>query len=152
MFHEWLVADDLGPSSEAAARVVAQIAVDQAKVSGKQARLVLCHVVQTVPLVMSPEVTSTPVAATLQASIEIAERALIERAHALQVAFPTLKIDTRLPMGPTVRTVLEEADREHVDGIAVGSTGRHGIAHALLGSNAERTVHRSHKTVLVVKH
>jgi nucleotide-binding universal stress UspA family protein len=152
MFHEWLVADDLGPSSEAAARVAAQIAVDQARASGKQARVVLCHVVQPVPLVMSPEVTSTPVVATLQASIEVAERALAERAQVLQAAFPTLKIETRLPLGPTVRAVLEEADREHVDGIAVGSTGRHGIAHALLGSTAEKTVHKSHKSVLVVKH
>lgn len=151
MFHEWLIADDLGPSSEATARVVAQIAVNQGLVVGKQARLVLCHVVQPVPLVMSPEVTSTPVVATLQAAMDLAERALSDRASALHAAFPTLKIETRMPLGPTIRAVLDEADREHVEGIAVGSTGRHGLAHALLGSNAERTVHKSHKPVLVVK-
>ncbi len=151
MFHEWLVADDLGPSSEAAARVASQIAVNQSLVSGQQARVVLCHVVQPVPLVMSPEVTSTPVAATFQASIEAAQRALEDRARALHTAFPTLKVETCLPLGPTVRAVLEEADRQHVDGIAVGSTGRHGLAHALLGSTAERAVHQSHKSVLVVK-
>ena len=69
----------------------------------------------------------------------------------LQARFPTLKIETSLPSGPAVPTILEEADSQNVDAIAVGSHGTTGLAHALLGSTAERTVYKSHKTVLVVK-
>ena len=152
MFHQWLIADDFDACSDAAARVACQLAAGQGFASGEQGRVVLCHVVQPVPLVMSPDVMGMPdMVATLSASIEDAGRRLAQRAAALQATFPTLKIETRLPSGPAVSTILDEADRQQVDAICVGSHGTTGLAHALLGSTAERTVYRSHKTVLVVK-
>ncbi len=152
MFHQWLVADDFDACSDAAARVACQLAVNQGQATGQQGRVVLCHVVQPVPLVMAPDVMGMPdMVATLSSTIEDAGVRLQERAQALQEAFPTLKIQTSLPSGPAVKTILEEADRQRVDAICVGSHGTTGLAHALLGSTAERTVYRSHKTVLVVK-
>lgn len=152
MFHEWLIADDFDACSDAAARVACTLASGQALASGQKGRVVLCHVVQPVPLAMSPDVMGMPdMLASLSATVEDANKRLQDRAAALRATFPSLKIETQLPSGPAVNTILEEADRQHVDAICVGSHGTTGLAHALLGSTAERTVYRSHKTVLVVK-
>ena len=152
MFHQWLIADDFDACSDAAAHVACQLAAGQGLASGQQGRVVLCHVVQPVALVMSPDVMGMPdMVASLSATVQDAGKRLQERAAALQATFPTLRIETRLPSGPAVSTILDEADRQQVDAICVGSHGTTGLAHALLGSTAERTVYKSHKTVLVVK-
>jgi nucleotide-binding universal stress UspA family protein len=53
--------------------------------------------------------------------------------------------------GSPVEGLLDEADRRDVDAIAIGTHGRRGIAHAFLGSVAERIVQRSSRPVFVVK-
>lgn len=152
MFHRWLVAHDLDTCSDAAATMAAQIAVAQAQVEGKQGRLVLCHVVVPVPLVIAPDVMGLPdMVATLAAANVDAGHELEAKAAALRTAFPALRIETRLVSGPAVPTILDEADRQDVDAIAVGTHGLHGLAHALLGSVAEKTANRSRKPVLVAK-
>jgi nucleotide-binding universal stress UspA family protein len=52
--------------------------------------------------------------------------------------------------GPAATTIMEQADQIAADLIVIGTHGRGGAAHALLGSVAERVVQKAHRPVLVV--
>jgi nucleotide-binding universal stress UspA family protein len=52
--------------------------------------------------------------------------------------------------GPAASTIMEHADQIAADLIIVGTRGRGGAAHALLGSVAERVVQKAGRPVLVV--
>jgi nucleotide-binding universal stress UspA family protein len=52
--------------------------------------------------------------------------------------------------GPAGTAIMAKADELNADVIVVGTHGRTGAAHALLGSVAERVVQRAHRPVLVV--
>lgn len=122
------------------------------KATAGQGRVVLCHVVVDVPLVITPDVMGLPdLQADLAARHEDAARRLAGLAGKLRERFPSLKIETLLAHGPTLATILDEAERAHVDAIACGTHGSHGITRLLFGSTAERAVHQSRKPVLVVK-
>ena len=152
MYLQWLVAHDFDVGADAAAAAAAALASGQASSAGGKGRLVLCHVVNAAPPFITPDLVGLPdVNATLAECMEQAKRKLQETASALQARFPDLTIEARLRQGPTVPTLLDEAERQHVDAIAVGSHGRKGVAWALLGSVSEKAVHKSRKTVLVVK-
>ncbi len=152
MYQQWLIAHDFDPGSDAAATAAAELAESQAKAAGGKGRLVVCHVVNPVPLVITPDVMGLPdLSATFASDIEAATRVLRETGKALQARFPALKVETQLCQGPTVIAILDEAERQHVDAIAVGSHGRKGLAWAFLGSVSEKAVHKSRKPVLVVK-
>ncbi|MDP2341877.1 MAG: universal stress protein [Deltaproteobacteria bacterium] len=152
MFLHWLIAHDFDAGADAASLAAAQIADGQARAAGSKGRVVLCHVVNPVPLVITPDMMGLPdMNASLAADVEEAKRLLAEKAKALQARFPALQVETRLGHGPTVATLLDEAEEQHVDAIAVGSHGRKGIAWALMGSVSEKAVHKSRKPVLVVK-
>ncbi|MDP2343003.1 MAG: universal stress protein [Deltaproteobacteria bacterium] len=152
MYLQWLIAHDFDAGADAAALAAAQLADGQARAAGGKGRVVLCHVVNPVPLVITPDLMGLPdMNANLAANIEQATRLLQGKANALQARFPSLQVEARLCQGPTVPTLLEEAEHQHVDAIAVGSHGRKGVAWALMGSVSERAVHKSRKPVLVVK-
>ncbi|MCA9597048.1 MAG: universal stress protein [Myxococcales bacterium] len=53
--------------------------------------------------------------------------------------------------GDAAKTIVELADREGYDLIALGTHGRTGLAHLLLGSVAEKVVRRSSRPVLTVR-
>jgi nucleotide-binding universal stress UspA family protein len=67
-----------------------------------------------------------------------------------RLAWP--KIHTVLREGIVHDVILEEARTRKVDLIVSGTHGRRGIAHALLGSVAERIVRLSPVPVLTVRH
>ncbi len=152
MLRHWLIAHDLDASADDAAAEAAAIADGVAVVApGERPRLVLAHVVNPVPLVVSPDVMGLPdISAGLAADIEDAQRALSERAAVLAARWPRLTVEAQLLRGPTVLTLLEAIERSHVDAVAIGSHNRRGIAHALLGSIAESLVAKARKPVLVV--
>lgn len=152
MLRHWLIAHDLDDSADDAVAAAAAVADAVAvAVPGDKPRLLLAHVVNPVPLVISPDVMGIPdVSAGFAAGIEDADRALQERAATLARRWPRLSVEARLLRGPTVPTLLEAIEREHVDAVAVGSHNRKGVAHALLGSVAESLVHKARKPVLVV--
>jgi nucleotide-binding universal stress UspA family protein len=58
---------------------------------------------------------------------------------------------TRVEQGDPARTIVEVAEREGYDLIAMGTHGRSGFAHLLLGSVAEKVVRRSSCPVLTVR-
>lgn len=152
MFHQWLIAYDFEPCCDAAAHAAARLAVAQARTDGVVGRLVLCHVVLPPPLPMSTDVFGAPDALGLIAQSQLdAGQRLDAVAAALRGEYPSLAIETAVQSGPPVDAILAEADAQHVDAIAVGSHGRTGLAHALLGSTAEKTANKAKKPVLVVK-
>ncbi len=53
--------------------------------------------------------------------------------------------------GSAAETIVEYARREHMDLIAIGTHGRTGLAHILLGSVAERVVRFSPCPVLTIR-
>ena len=59
-------------------------------------------------------------------------------------------ITTDVLTGAAARAIVEGATAEHCDLIVMGTHGRHGMAHLLMGSVAERVVRTAVCPVLVV--
>jgi nucleotide-binding universal stress UspA family protein len=129
-----LVPTDFSAGSEAALAWARDLALRY------EARLSLLHVV-TDPRavgVWTPEVYVPPIA-------ETQERLLREARERLELALPAedrnrfgLTVDARL--GDVAENILNAAREQHVDLIVMGTHGRHGLAHLLLGSVAERVL------------
>jgi nucleotide-binding universal stress UspA family protein len=66
-----------------------------------------------------------------------------KRGVAIRAAFAEL--------GPASHTISDFADRRGYDLIVIGTHGRTGLAHALIGSVAERVVRYAHRPVLAVR-
>ena len=58
---------------------------------------------------------------------------------------------TRVEQGDPARTITDLAESEGYDLVAMGTHGRSGFAHLLLGSVAEKVVRRSTRPVLTVR-
>lgn len=54
--------------------------------------------------------------------------------------------------GDAAKVIVDVAERDDYDMIAIGTHGRTGLAHLLLGSVAEKVVRRSPRPVLTVRH
>lgn len=63
----------------------------------------------------------------------------------------TVTVAVRATMDHPVWGICQAAEREHADLIVMGSHGRTGIAHVLLGSVAERVVRHASCPVLVAR-
>lgn len=137
-----LVPMDFSPGSDAALAW----ARDLAQQCG--ARLTLLHVVTDPRAVgfMTPEVYVPAVPETQQ-------RMLREAKERLERAIPedergrfAVTVDARL--GDVAENILEAAREQHADLIVMGTHGRHGLAHLLLGSVAERVLRNASCPVL----
>ena len=60
-------------------------------------------------------------------------------------------VETRVGVGLPAQEIVELAERERFDLIVMGTHGRSGIAHAVLGSIAEKVVRRATCPVLTVR-
>jgi nucleotide-binding universal stress UspA family protein len=78
---------------------------------------------------------------------DVAERYLVDIVSALPVGLdrPTIRIEVGSPASAIVRV----GDEENIDMIAIGTHGRGGLARAILGSVATRTLQLAHVPVLV---
>ncbi|HSE05560.1 MAG TPA: universal stress protein [Methylomirabilota bacterium] len=121
--NEILFPTDFSPASEAAGRIARQMAVQ----SG--ARL---HVLHVVPPVTDP---SLPAEHLAQAARSLADG---------------LRVETTLLSGWAARNIVDYAREKRIDLIVVGTHGRTGITHALLGSVAETVVRLAPCLVLTV--
>lgn len=76
----------------------------------------------------------------------------IEQLHELcPKRFAGIDHETEVVMGKPFKLIREVAERENVDLIVMGTHGRTGIEHVILGSTAERVVRRSKIPVLTVR-
>lgn len=152
MYRRWLVAHDFEPCAEAAADAAARLALACRRDGATDATVVLAHVVTPPALPMSSDaVGGANVLAVIDLMLKTARDRLDDSRAALLKAYPELTVETTVLSGSPVEALLDEADKRTVDAIAIGTHGRTGLAHAFLGSVAERIVQRSSRPVFVVK-
>ena len=141
MFRKILVATDFGDASDRAL----EVAVDLAQ--KLDARLVLTHSYE-IPSYSYPGSPLIPMVDITQSIAKAAEAGL---AASLQVARAKVPGATSvLRSGTPWREILEVAKDEACDLLVVGTHGRRGLSHALIGSVAEKLVRVSSIPVLSV--
>jgi nucleotide-binding universal stress UspA family protein len=112
-----------------------------------QARLTMLHVVELFPL-GSTEIMAVPEAYSEELKME-AERAMQSSLARIRAA--GLTVDGVVVHGTPFQEIMEVARAQHVDLIIMGTHGRTGLPHLLLGSVAERVVRLAPCPVLVVR-
>jgi nucleotide-binding universal stress UspA family protein len=117
------------------------------------ARVVLLHVTP-LPPGMLPSTLIQPNDAVTQVTVsEFTTRAAVER---LEVWARTLRdagvpVEVHALLGGIAETILDEAKRHGADVIVMGTHGRRGLAHLLLGSVAEKVVRQATVPVVTVR-
>ncbi|MBI1947360.1 MAG: universal stress protein [Deltaproteobacteria bacterium] len=160
MTRTWLVAHDFSPCADAAARLAAR---DLLAGMGP-ATIVLCHVYTIMPLPLGLDG-----AAGVGAGLVELERAVSTESHKrLEAAAAALRADiaalrSERPTSPEVTVVsavrqdapaegvVAEAAARGAERIYVGTHGRTGVTHLLLGSVAERIARLAKAPVTIVK-
>jgi nucleotide-binding universal stress UspA family protein len=64
----------------------------------------------------------------------------------------SLKVEETVRIGVPFLEIVKAAKEKEVDLIVMGTHGRTGLSHVLIGSVAEKVVHHAHCGVLTVKH
>jgi len=119
------------------------------------AEIVLVHVDQPLaPVMMTPELgPAMDVGAMGRIAEEqrmLAQKELDKIAGKLREA--GLKVKVQLKVGSPFMEILRAAQSENADLIVLGTHGRTGLAHVLMGSVAERVVQKSQCPVLTIRH
>jgi nucleotide-binding universal stress UspA family protein len=123
-----------------------ETAVEMARDSG--ARLTLFHV-HHIPTTVFPDVImplSPELMQNVQHSADLVLEQLRERAVAAGV-----ETDCKTAFGSTHTEICDAAETLGVDLIVIGTHGRGGLSHALLGSVAEKVVRKAPCPVLTVR-
>lgn len=143
-----LVPIDFSPGSESALLQAAELA------EALQAPLSVLHVVH--------DLTATPGYKALKGAKkqlrrmeDIAAEILQEYMQEMQKKYPEIaalhKAETLLVVGIPVTRILEAAGKINACMIVMGSQGRTGLAHVLVGSKAEQVVRLAKMPVMIVK-
>jgi nucleotide-binding universal stress UspA family protein len=134
-----LVPTDFSPDADAA------LAWARALVARTGGKLVLVHAYDLASL-------ATTSGALAAASVEkaLAESARQKLAE-LKASLSGVEVDTVLSAARADPAIFDTAERAHADLIAIGTRGRTGLAHVVLGSTAERVIRRAHVPVVTVK-
>ena len=139
-----LVPTDFGECSAPAVRLAAELA------DKFGAELILLHVVQDLALAMPDAVMPTPVPGPDLGQLIDAGKVglanLIERENLAR-----LSPRTEVRVGSPVPEIVSAASDVKADLLCVGTHGRTGLAHLLLGSQAERIIREAPCPVLTVK-
>ncbi len=149
MFKKILAVTDLSDTSGAALRTALALMSEQA------GSLVALHVLD---VYLEPAPWAGPLSAAEQRTIADVDRRVEEGALAamraqLEAAGPheRARVELVVRRGNPVEVIDRYADAWGADLVVVGSHGRTGVGHALLGSVAERIVRTAPCAVLVVK-
>jgi len=89
-----------------------------------------------------------PLVDLMQANADRAMRELVDRARSEGIEIAA----TRIVLGNPARVIVEQAGAGGYDLIVLGTHGRSGLSHALVGSVAEKVVRLSPVPVLTVRH
>jgi nucleotide-binding universal stress UspA family protein len=141
-FKTILVPTDFEPASDAAIETAIQLAT----AFGGSIRLVNSYEIPmgvSLGPAVAPFVNYTPMLE------KISREALDAQAGKYKMKFE--RIDTVLRCGVPWREILAAAEEDHADTIVMGTHGRHGLPHALLGSVAEKVVRLSPIPVMTVR-
>jgi len=143
MFKQILIPVDFSEQSTAALRLGADMA-------GRfRAAVTVLHVYDPLPFAVSPEYEqySPEQRKRLAMELEKALSAAKQRAHTAGA----MDVQTKLLEGNPPAAIAEFAAAGHFDLIVMGTHGRRGLEHALLGSVAERVVRTAPCPVLAVR-
>jgi nucleotide-binding universal stress UspA family protein len=145
MFANILVPTDFSASSDAALGYAREVA---AKFGST---LYLLHVVEA-PFVSGPLGSEAFVADTPAAQVHLIQEAQARLGHRLTPADRRRFAATgEIVSGTTARSIVEYAGERGIDLIVMGTHGRSGMAHLLMGSVAERVVRSAPCPVLTVR-
>lgn len=135
-----LVPTDFSPHSN--------LAVDYAAVMARQskAEIILMHVIGP----LTYHVTDTLNIVEHRRALETIARSLLENCS-IKLLEARLRVKSHLASGIPHREILQMAKEEKVDLIVMGTHGRTGVEHLLLGSVAEKVVRLSPYPVLTVR-
>lgn len=127
-------------------RLAAQIA------PSLEAGILLLHVTHLPPgLVEGSEIRPTPERAPVEIGQFIRDASLAElERYAGELRRLSLDVSTRVELGDPVSEILSTADEIDAAMIVMGTHGRTGLAHLLIGSVAEKVMRRSRRPVLTV--
>jgi len=114
------------------------------------AKIVLVHVIPLTSRVSYPDAMFLLDIPKLEAQL-IADAEKHLSAFVAKEGTSVVPVETRTIMGDPFWEICQTAEREHADLIAMGSHGRTGLAHVLLGSVAERVVRHASCPVLVAR-
>lgn len=126
-----------------------QEAIRLSKALGGELRLV--HIVDDSPLALNPETGIA--AAPLVADFAQAGRSILEEARQVAQAEgiePSVVLHENFT-GQIADLIVEEARKSRAEIIVMGTHGRRGVRHAVLGSDAEAVVQRADVPVLLVR-
>lgn len=115
-----------------------------------QARMTILHAISlppTIPADPTGGVALTDYFEELEEESKARLQEMLDQTRNHGVEAETLLVD-----GAPHKVILQEAKRLGVDLIVVGTHGRKGVEHLLLGSTAEKIVRQSPVPVLVVRH
>lgn len=147
----WLVGHDFSEHGDHAAEVAAH---DLQRLRG-ELHLVHVYSVPTVPLTYDWGSADAvyPTSRELERALEAdVVRSVESAAERLRERHPDLDVFTHVHAGQPAQAIITAAAEIGVDRIVVGTAGRTGLSHFLLGSVAERVVRLAPCSVLVVKH
>ena len=113
-----------------------------------QARLTLLHIIHLTPLAMGDIGASglVPYLDEMEADAQQRLQALLNRVHQ-----EGLQGETAVVQGVPFQSIVDMAGNENVDMIVMGTHGRTGLTHALMGSVAEKVVRLAPCPVLVTR-
>ncbi len=113
-----------------------------------QAQLTLIYVIHLTPLVMGDVGASTllPYLADLENDAHERMQALLKRVHEKGI-----QGETAVVQGVPFQTIVDTAASRGIDLIIMGTHGRTGLTHALMGSVAEKVVRLAPCPVLVTR-
>ena len=145
MYRKILVALD---GSDCSARAL-EHAIDLARRCDTPLRLL--NVVDTLP--MGVEAASAETWQVIVQSLRERSQAVLDeaRARALAGGVAAEAVRVEFPLGRVADTIVDEAKAHGCDLIVMGSHGRRGFSHLMLGSDAERVLRVSTLPVLVVR-
>jgi nucleotide-binding universal stress UspA family protein len=113
-----------------------------------RARILLLHVVPRPtypPVLTSPHFNAADFESSLQAETEERAKAFVDKTEHGRVL-----VDIKVLIGEPSLDICKTVEEESYDLVIMGSHGRTGLGHMLLGSVAERVVRLSPSPVLVV--
>ena len=144
-----LVAVDFSPFSEEALFFAGQLA------EKLKARLLVLHVIHDpaeAPGFYAQKGKKKKFLKSMEeAAEEMMEEFLLKMHQAYPDQVPIKKAKPLLVVGTPVTRIVEVAEKKQVDMIIIGSHGRTGLAHLLIGSKVQRVVQLSSIPVTVVK-
>ncbi|NOT53627.1 MAG: universal stress protein [Deltaproteobacteria bacterium] len=115
-----------------------------------KAKIVLVHAVHPTTYYAFPEAVYVTDFAKLEEEIVAdAQKRLVD--FMAKQAPASVTVETRVVVGEAVWEICQVATQEHADLIVMGSHGRTGLSHVLLGSVAERVVRHAPCPVMVVR-